>query len=204
MRYAKVSTFCLGNAATMKAVERTARDAIPNIADFCLVHVVDGTSIPCVAAHHISREKQTRLRALMRSLRIRRNDLVSSVAQVIRTKRPLLRTRVYEDPSAALRRTGKTRPGRGQVTELHRRLAPCSVLVVPIMAGSAVLGALSLCYSESRRSYATRHLGPAKRLALKIANALKPRDRISGQSKDYLSTRQKLTAHRIHAVQKLQ
>ena len=169
----------------MKAVERTARDAIPHIADFCLVHVVDGPSIPCVAAHHISREKQTRLREMMRNLRIRRNDLVSSVAQVIRTKRPLLRTRVYEEPSASTprpRRTGRTKPGGGEVAELHRRLAPCSVLVVPIMAGSAVLGALSLCYSESRRSYATRHLGPARRLALRIANALKPRDSITGQS----------------------
>jgi hypothetical protein len=148
----------------MNAIERSARHAIPNIADFCLVHVIHGASIPCVAAVHVSRGKQTHLRTLMRRFTIRRNDLVSSVAQVIRTQRPLLRPRVYEEPQEKLRKS--------EASELRRQLAPRSVLVVPIMSGPAVVGALSLCYSESGRSHAERHLGPARRLALRISRAL--------------------------------
>ena len=148
----------------MNAIERTARHAIPGIADFCLVHVVHGASIPCVAAVHVSRGKQTYLRTLMRRFKIRRNDLVSSVAQVIRTQRPLLRPRVYEEPQQGVRKS--------EAGDLQRRLAPRSVLVVPIMSGPAVVGALSLCYSESGRAHAERHLGPARRIALRIARAL--------------------------------
>jgi transcriptional regulator with GAF, ATPase, and Fis domain len=100
----------------------------------------------------------------MRRFKIRRNDLVSSVAQVIRTQRPLLRPRVYQEPQEQVR--------KNEASELQRRLAPRSVLVVPIMSGPAVVGALSLCYSESGRSHAERHLGPARKIALRISRAL--------------------------------
>jgi transcriptional regulator with GAF, ATPase, and Fis domain len=148
----------------MNVIERSARHAIPNIADFCFVHVIHGSTIPCVAAVHVSRGKQTRLRALMRRFKIRRNDLASSVAQVIRTQRPLLLPRVYEEPQDRVRKS--------DASQMQRQLAPRSVLVVPIMSGPAVVGALSLCYSESGRSHAERHLGPARRLALRISRAL--------------------------------
>jgi GAF domain-containing protein len=60
------------------------------------------------------------------------------------------------------------------VTELHRRLAPTSALVVPIVHDTRVLGALSLCYSHSGRAYAARHVAAAERLAARIARSLFP------------------------------
>lgn len=148
----------------MDTIERAARDAIPTLADFCLVHVVNGATIPCVAGAHVSRQGQMHVRALMRSRGIRRNDLVSTVAHVVRTRRPILRTHVAAEPREAIH--------KGGIAELQHRLAPRSVLVVPIAEGAVILGALSLCYSESGRSYSERHLKPAHRMAARIAGLL--------------------------------
>ena len=145
----------------MDAIERTVREAVPLLADFCLVHLVRGAAIPCVAAVHVSRSGQSLLRTLMRRHSIRRDDLVSSVAHVVRTHRPLLRPRLKQEQGEQTHTS--------QITELHRRLAPCSVLVVPITTQRAVLGALSLCFSESGRSYSRRHVAPARRIAARIA-----------------------------------
>lgn len=150
----------------MNAIERVARRAVPAVADFCLVHVVRGAVIPCVAAIHVSRPGQLLLRALMRRRRIRRDDLVSSVAQVIRARRPLLRPRVQEEEDESA--------SRSEIAKLHQRLAARSVLVVPITTGRAVVGALTLCFSESGRSYTVRHLAPARRIAAAIAQELAP------------------------------
>lgn len=151
----------------MDTLARTARDAVPTLADFCLVHVVDGATLRCVAGAHVSRPGQMYVRALMRSRGIRRNDLVSTVAHVVRTGRPLLRAHVPAEPRGEIR--------KGGLAELQHRLAPRSVLVVPIADGGAVLGALSLCYSESGRSYAGRHLRPAHRMTARIAHLLAAR-----------------------------
>jgi len=151
----------------MTAIERTIRDAVPAFADFCLVHLVRGATIRCVAAVHVSRNGQTLLRALMRQHTIRRDDLVSSVAHVVRTERPLLRPQIREESGGA--------DGKSGITQMHRRLGARSVLVVPVVAGAAVVGALSLCYSVSGRRYAARHLAPARRMAGRIASLLMAR-----------------------------
>jgi GAF domain-containing protein len=158
----------------LRAVERTAREAVPALADFCFVHVVGGGGITCVAGTHATREGRRTMRALMRLHRIRPDDRVSAVAQVVRTRRPLVRVGIRPDVDTKVR--------ANSVGELHRRLDPRSALVVPIVYDDAVLGTLSLCYSESGRSYAARHLSRAKRLAARIAAALMP-DRLTNAAR---------------------
>jgi len=150
--------------AARRAVERAARNAVPALADFCLVHLVAGRAIRCVAGAHSTREGGRDVRALMTTHRIRLDDRDSTVAHVVRTGRATLRKEIYPDTP------GRTRAGA--VAELHRRLAPTSALVVPIVRDDAVLGALSLCYSHSGRVYGARHVGAANRLASRIADAL--------------------------------
>jgi GAF domain-containing protein len=150
-------------AAARRAIERAARDAVPTLADFCLVHLVAGRVIRCVAGAHSTREGGRDVRALM-SHRIRPDDRDSTVAQVVRTHRATLRREIYPDTHDRARARG--------LAELHRRLAPTSALVVPIVIDGAVLGALSLCYSHSGRSYAARHVASAERLASRIADIL--------------------------------
>src|SRR5215216_1405291 len=134
----------------LRAVERTAREAVPALADFCFVHLVAGRGITCIAGTHATREGRRTLRALMRRHRIRPDDRVSAVAQVVRTRQPLVRVDIRPDTDTNVR--------TNSVGALHRRLDPRSALVVPIVYNDALLGTLSLCYSESGRSYAARHL----------------------------------------------
>ena len=148
----------------MDIIERAARDTIPTLADYCLVHVVSGATIPCVAGAHVSRHGRAYVQTLMRCRGIRRDDLVSTVAHVVRTRRPILRPHVIAEIRKEVR--------KGRMAEVQYRLAPRSVLVMPIADGAEVLGALSLCYSESGRSYSERDLKPAHRMATRIARAL--------------------------------
>ena len=152
-------------AAARNAIQRSARHAVPALADFCLVHLVCGRTIRCIAGAHDTRQGARAIRELMTTDRIRPDDRQSTVAHVVRSGRATLRTDIHPDPEMAR--------ARG-VAEIHRRLAPTSALVVPIVHGGAVLGALSLCYSHSGRSYAARHVASAKRLATDIAGVLLP------------------------------
>jgi GAF domain-containing protein len=147
-----------------RAIARAAREAIPNLADFCLVHLVAGNALTCVAGAHSTPGGTRNMRALMKAQRIALDDRFSTVATVVRTRRATIRRDIYPDDEAA-----------GQLSELQRKLAPTSALVVPIVTDRGVLGAISLCYSHSGRSYAARHLALAKRLALRLAETLTPR-----------------------------
>jgi GAF domain-containing protein len=154
-------------ADSRRAIERTARAAVPSLADFCLVHLVAGRGITFIAGAHATRAGRRHIRALMRTHRIRPDDPDSTVAQVVRTRRPTLRTTIFPDLNERNVRTGG-------IADLHRRLAPTSALVVPILRDGTVLGAVSLCYSQSGRSYGARHLPSAERLASRIAEVLTP------------------------------
>jgi GAF domain-containing protein len=151
--------------AVRYAIRRSARQAVPAIADFCLVHLVCGRTIRCIAGSHSTRQGARIIRELMKTHRIRPGDRDSTVAHVVRTRRATLRTDIHPDRDMAR---------AGGVADLHRRLAPTSALVVPIVHHGAVLGALSLCYSHSGRSYTSRHVASAQRLASRIADTVIP------------------------------
>jgi len=153
-------------ASARHAVERAARAAVPRLADFCFIHVRSRAWLKGVAAAHVTAQGDRDVRALMRARRIAVTDEESTVARVVRTGRPVLRATVPPDPVAA--------PNGDRSALLLRRLAPRSVLVVPIAAGKTVLGAVSLCYADSGRTYLSRDLPPARRIARQIAATLVP------------------------------
>jgi GAF domain-containing protein len=93
---------------------------------------------------------------------IRRDDLTSTVACVVRSGRPALR--------AAIRTEDLDR--HGTAARLYRRLAPRSALVVPLVSGDTLLGTVSLCYSHSGRSHTPHHVPQAQRFAIRVAAAL--------------------------------
>lgn len=154
-------------ADSRRAIERTVRAAVPSLADFCLVHLVAGRGITFVAGAHATRAGRRVIHALMRTHRIRPDDPDSTVAQVVRTRRPTLRTTIFPD-------LNERKVRAGGIADLHRRLAPTSALVVPILRDATVFGAVSLCYSHSGRAYGARQLPSAERLASRIAEVLIP------------------------------
>ena len=146
--------------AARKTIEQIARRAVPALADFAVVFVVAGRSIVGIASAHATPAGGRLLRALQRIYRIRCDDLHSTVAHVVRTGRPALRRDIpCEQPARA---------PRGSITDLHRRLACRSALVLPIRVGDTVTGAVTLCYAESGRAYAQADLACARRIAREI------------------------------------
>jgi GAF domain-containing protein len=155
-------------AARLAAVQRLVRGAVPSLADFSLVYLARTSTIRCIAAAHTTATGARLLRALVRAYRVRRSDRDSTVAEVIRTARPVVRT----DIATELAWRQPTGTERDTIADLHRRLATRSALAVPVMGAGTVLGALSLCYSQSDRSYSARDIAMAMRLAARIGRAL--------------------------------
>ena len=150
--------------AARRAIEQIARGAVPALADFAMVFVVAGRSVVGIASAHTSPGGERLLRALRRVYRVRREDLHSTVAQVVRTGRPSLRREILNE--------NHSHAPRGSVADLHRRLACRSALVLPIRVGETVTGAVSLCYAGSGRSYGASDLADARRIAREIARAV--------------------------------
>jgi GAF domain-containing protein len=158
--------------ADQRAIDRAARDAFPRLADFCFVHLATPRTLRCVAAAHRTRHLARDMRSLVSTHRIRRDDLASTVAFVVRSRKPALRTGIYRDDDRAY---------RSAAAQLQRKLAPTSALVVPVIRDDEVLGALSLCYSHSGRSHGPQHVPLAERLAARIAAVLTAASHVSSR-----------------------
>src|SRR5688572_26629826 len=154
-------------ANARRAVEHHVRHVVPTFADFCLAHLVARSAISCIGGAHRTNDGERLVRALIRTYRITHDDRDSAVAHVVRTGQPLLRTGIQLDAAVARRRDGR-------ISELHRQLATRSALVVPIEIHGFVLGVLSLCYSQSGRTYARSDIPAAVRIATQMAHALAP------------------------------
>lgn len=149
--------------AATTLLKAAARSIVPSRADFCFIHLADGEHLRCVATAHATPAGQRIVRELGRVHRIRRSDPESTVAQVVRSGRPQVRSDIPIDAGP------HEEPRIGNV---HRQLGPRSALVVPLLLGSTIVGALTLGYAESRRRYGSHHLADAKRLAKRIAGYL--------------------------------
>ena len=140
------------------------RLAVPAIADYCAVHVVepDGQICPVEAAH-VDSAKLEIVRDLMQRFPPDPNADTPAV-RVLRTGEPELVTEV----SAALLRS-VTRDDEQLL--MTRTLAPRSYMVVPLRARNRTLGVFTLILSESGRRYGESDLALAEDLARRAALA---------------------------------
>jgi GAF domain-containing protein len=165
---------------------------VPELADFAVVFMVTGRSIVGIASAHVSPAGARLLRALQRVYHIRRDDLHSTVAQVVRTGQPSLRRTILRDTEA--------HPRPGSVADLHRRLACRSALVLPIRVGNTVTGVVSLCYADSGRKYAASDLAYARRIAHDIErtppllNATSRLSAATGDTRRHATVRRRVAA----------
>jgi GAF domain-containing protein len=150
--------------ASRHALAQIARRAVPALGDFAVVFVVARRSLVGIASAHVNPDGDRLLRALQRIYRVGLADRHSTAAQVIRTRRPAIRHAIHHERSGAAR--------RGSIADLHQRLGSRSALVLPIVGDNCVLGALSLCYAESGRTYSRGDIPAAQRLARALAHAI--------------------------------
>jgi PAS domain S-box-containing protein len=146
-----------------KTLAKVARLAVPRLADWCSIDMLDEAgAIKQVAVAHVDRAKVKWAKRLRRRQRIRPED-PTGVPAVIRTGRPELYPVVTDEMVEAV--------PDPKVREAVRSLGLRSVMILPMTASSRTLGAISLVWSESGRTYGAEDLELAEELARRAAQA---------------------------------
>jgi signal transduction histidine kinase/PAS domain-containing protein len=142
-----------------------ARVMVPNLADWCAIHVVEnGEPVPLTVAH-VDPAKAARAQEIARRFP-HAPDSPTGVPNVVRTGKPEL----IPDISDA---TMIARITDAEQLRLTRELGLRSALLVPLRTGGdVVVGALTLVSAESGRRYTERDLPLAMELARRAAIAI--------------------------------
>ncbi len=148
-----------------RTLETVASCAVPRVADFAVVYLLDGEELRCAAAVHRDVGMESTVRALRDVHRPSIDDADSLIAAVCRTGQPRFYDRVA--PGALEKHVG---------TPLVRRiltaLRPRSMLMVPMKARGGTLGVIVLSTSTSARQYDRTALDLAQDLGRQAGLAL--------------------------------
>ncbi len=142
-----------------------ARLAVPEIADWCAVDIIDPTgTLQRLAVAHVDQVKV----ALAQALHDRYPtdpDVPGGVHQVIRTGRP---TMMGEIPPGLITAAARDDEHRQLLSQLN----VTSYMCVPLTSTSGTLGAMTFAFGESGRRYTERDLAFAQDVAARAALAI--------------------------------
>jgi PAS domain S-box-containing protein len=147
--------------ATLASV---ARLAVPHVADWCSVHVVDGDALRQVAVAHVDPAKVAYAHELSRRYPSQWSD-PSGVAQVIRSG---VSECVREIDDAMLVASARD----PEHLRIARELGLRSYMCVPLRARESTIGAVTLVAAESGRRFEAGDLAVAEELARRCGLAL--------------------------------
>jgi len=164
LRAADELSSSLDYEATLAAI---ARLAVPTLADWCAVDIVEGGQLKRVATAHVDPAKVSAVGELARRYPPDPKS-PNGVHEIIRSGRPQLMAQIPHELLKA-----------AAVDDEHLRLIEAlelrSFIGVPLSIGGRVLGAITFVMAESRRTYDEQDLnfarGLADRAALAIENA---------------------------------
>jgi signal transduction histidine kinase/CHASE3 domain sensor protein len=141
-----------------------ARLAVPTLADWCAVDIVDGDQVKRVATAHVDPAKVSAVIELARRYPA---DPASKtgIHEILRTGEPQL---MPEIPHELLKAAAVDEQHLGLIEALELR----SYIGVPLLVGGRVLGAISFVMAESRRVYGAEDLAFARALADRAALAI--------------------------------
>ncbi len=146
-----------------EALRRLAELVVPQIADWCMVEVLDGDERRTVTKHVDASQQELLDRVV--ELQPQQRTEASPVNQVLASGRPMLVPEVTDELLLAL-------DDGDELSQLYARLGSRSGLVVPLLARRQVLGVVSLVSSESGRTYDHSDLSLAADLARRAALAV--------------------------------
>jgi PAS domain S-box-containing protein len=148
-----------------ETMRRVAELAVPKIADWCGVDILDDTGVPRrIAVAHTDPTK-VGLATMLHERYPPDPDAQSGVFQVIRTGQPELVTEIPDGLLVAAARDAEH-------LELIRALQLRSYMCVPIIAAGEVLGAITFAGAESGRRFGPDDLASAESLAARAAAAI--------------------------------
>jgi PAS domain S-box-containing protein len=137
---------------------------VPELADFCLVDVVQGRRLVPAAARHADPRRQHLVEALHRAAPAD-VDSPQPMAQALRARTPLLVPEVTRDFVRAGARDDEH-------LRLIEALEPRSLIVLPLVAHGRGIGLLTLVRSRDGRRFGEGDLSAAQELARRAALAL--------------------------------
>ncbi|MDQ3584237.1 MAG: PAS domain S-box protein [Acidobacteriota bacterium] len=171
----------LSNAATMLAssldfertLERVAHLAVPYMADYCLIDMLDEpdaaapdatAAVRRMAVVHSDPARAAAWREMQHRFPL---DLNSQrlISRVLRTGQAELRAELDDAALDAL-------PSPREQIQLYKEFRLCSIICVPLLARGRITGALTFITAESRRHYTPQDLALAQDLAYRAAQAI--------------------------------
>jgi PAS domain S-box-containing protein len=148
-----------------ETLEGITRLLVPELADWCLLDIVDDNgNVNQLAAAHAEVEKEALLKRLREHREFGEGD-PGSTAEVLRTGQSVLLPHL-PDPTFYERALG-----RGEHLDIVLRLEPRSLMCVPLLARGRTIGAITLVSSKPDRRYDREDLLLAEDLAYRCALA---------------------------------
>ena len=164
-------------------LDRLVHLAVPTLADWCSVHLVDADGVPqLLSVAHVDPAKIELARWVQEHYPADPNA-DTGVYEVVRTRAPIL---LAEIPSALIEQTARDEEHLNVLRELDLR----SAMVVPIVCRGRALGAFTLVAGESGRRYAQEDLSRASELASRAAFPI-DNARLYEETRNVLQTLQK-------------
>jgi PAS domain S-box-containing protein len=160
-----------------------ARLAVPRLADWCIVDVVDGAEIRRVAVAAANEDTQAALEELQKHYPPTW-DSPQPAARALREGAPM----IFDVEPGQLEQTVIDE----RHLEILRRLDPHSVVAIPLVAKGEKVGAITFAWAQSDQRYSERDLplmeDLASRAALAVDNArLYARERATGDQLAFLA-----------------
>jgi PAS domain S-box-containing protein len=148
-----------------ETLQQVARLAVPRLADWCAVDVLNERGeIELVAVHHADPAKLAMAERLDRRYRPTLDD-PTGVAEVLRTGQARIFTDIKPDALAAYAHDDEH-------LELLRMIGPQSVIIVPMIGATKTIGTITLVSSESSRRLSSADLALGERLARRAGTAV--------------------------------
>jgi serine phosphatase RsbU (regulator of sigma subunit)/PAS domain-containing protein len=160
------ATALLSESLDVEAVlERLTRLAVPTLADWCSIHLVDPAGVPQLqAVAHADPSKEQFAREIQE--RYPQDPRIDTgVYGVVRSRAPLL---LSEIPRELIEESARDEHHLDLIQSLDLR----SAMVVPVICRDRVLGAITLVAAESDRRFTPEDLGRAMELASRAAFCL--------------------------------
>ena len=147
---------------------------VPRLADWCIVHLVEGDELTTTAIHHSDRAKVESALA-MTDRYPTKLDAPTGIAVVARTGESVVLATV---PTRLVESVASD----DEQLEAFRDIGMSSVMLVPLVGRSGVIGVVTLIYAESGRHYGQADVAFVEDVARRAALALETAERFREQS----------------------
>jgi len=161
---ARASAALAGSLDYEQTLVMVSRLAVPEMADWCAVDVIERGEVRRLAIEHADPARKAVTRRLLqrRAVRLTSDE---GLGRALREARPIL----YEQADEQLAARAGADPDQAAIA---RELGLRSAIIVPLIVRGQAIGGITLVTSDSKRAYTTTDLPFAEELARRAAAAI--------------------------------